>query len=54
MTVSFLPTRSTINPSSKQREVIFLQNWHPKFARSIPQIRPIPRIPILSLIGAIS
>jgi len=23
MTVSFLPTRSTINPSSKQREVIF-------------------------------
>jgi len=49
MTVSFLPTRSTINPSSKQREVIFWQNW--LICRSIPQIRPIPRIPILSLIG---
>jgi len=46
--------QSTINPSSKQREVIFWQNWHPKVCRSIPQIRPIPRIPILSLIGAIS
>jgi len=50
MTVSFLPTLSTINPSSKQREVIFGKTGTPKFAGQYP----IPRIPILSLIGAIS
>jgi len=40
MTVSFLPTLSTINPSSKQREVIFLKTGTPKFAGQYKLIIP--------------